>query len=415
VIGQALSGTADLAPLMAVLKPADFYHPHHESLWAAVVSVYEQGLAVDTFTVAEALNRMSPNVKIDPTLLFDALATAGDPMWLATQITDASARRKIGQAAAKIASYVESETLSVTEVRERSRQALDDATVGAEGSKLIHISEALKEVIELAEGKVPPGLPTGWDDVDRFIGGLAPGRLVVFGARPGVGKSIAGTNLALQFAGRHNHGVLIASLEMTRHEVVQRMLAADASVNVSRLIEGAVTEPEWAKIGDRFNTLNDMPVHIHDDPVMTVATIRSHARELRNKGDLALIIVDYLQLMESTTRTSNRAEAVGQMSRGLKVLARETQTCVVAMSQLNRESLRNGDGRPRMSDLRESGSIEQDANVVILLHRPDGDLPEVEAIVAKNRHGNLGTATLLFEGHYARLRNNGWSPTASIA
>ena len=271
-------------------------------------------------------------------------------------------------------------------------------------------------MIDIAERGESPALSTGWPDLDRVITGLAPGRLVVVGSRPGVGKSLMGTNLALEFAHQHKHAVLIASIEMPRTEVVQRLVAAHARVNLTSLSTGRVAEDHWQRIRTHYDEIDALPITIEDGAEQTVTSIRAAAREVaRERGDLALIVVDYLQLMRASDSRVNRAEQIGEMSRGLKVLARETGACVVAMAQVNREGTRHGDGRPRMTDLRESGSIEADADQVILLHRPSEETPEVEVIVDKNRWGPKGMATLYIQGHYARLASATWTPTGAIA
>jgi replicative DNA helicase len=242
---------------------------------------------------------------------------------------------------------------------------------------------------------------------------MAPGRLVIVGARPGVGKSIMGHNLALHMAEAHAHAALVVSVEMPRIEVVQRMVSCRSRVNLGDLINGSLSERQWDAISSHHEVVDALPIVIDDDAEPTVAAIRSRASEVRaERPDLALIVVDYLQLLRTprTSRSQTRAELLGEVSRGLKVLARESNACVVAMAQVNREGAKNG-AAPTMADLRESGSIEADADQVILLHRPDPDIPELDVLVDKNRWGPVGRATLQVQGHYARLASVQWTPS----
>jgi replicative DNA helicase len=201
--------------------------------------------------------------------------------------------------------------------------------------------------------------------------------------------------------------------------VTQRLLANYARVNLTNLMEGRTTAAEWEQIAPKASEVEALPIRILDDPAQTVTSIRREARRFqRQRADLALIVVDYLQLMGTRERkNANRAEVLGEVSRGLKLLARESGACVVAMAQVNREAVKSAEGRPRISDLRESGAIEADADVVILLHQTDEmrDKGDLEVNVDKNRHGPRGQATLRVYGHYARLANAHWSPSEGIA
>jgi replicative DNA helicase len=225
-----------------------------------------------------------------------------------------------------------------------------------------------------------------------------------------------GTNLALHFAHKHRHAVLLASLEMSEKEVGQRLLAAHASVNLTNLQMGTSDEAAWSRIAKRSQELADLPITVDDSPAQGVTAIRKAARDVqRQRDDLALIVVDYLQLVRPHDTRVNRTEQVAEISRGLKLLARETGACVVAMAQTNREAIKHSDGKPKMSDLRESGAIEADADVVILMHQPDPDTADLELIVDKNRHGPKGVCRLALQGYYARLVSVEWHPTAGIA
>lgn len=395
------------------LNPADFWQPRHEAIWRAMGRVVDAGNVVGLATVQVALDKTNDS---DPAYLADLMHEApigAAPDWYADQVATEAKFRRLEGAGFAIMKAGQNRASEYDDARELCRRALDDATSGTSSTKHARVSDVLPEVIAVAEGRVPPALSTPWPDVDRLITGLAPGRLVVVGARPGVGKSLMGSNLALHFAETHGHAVVFASLEMGQVEVVQRLVSSRAQVDLTALSSGNMNEDQWNKVNANYTAINDLPITILDAAHQTVSSIRDSARDVsRERDDLSLIVVDYLQLMGGAT-TSNRVEALGEISRGLKVLARETGSCVVAMAQLNRNAAT--EVRPKMSDLRESGSIEADADQVILLHRPDEKVPEVEVIVDKNRWGPKGRAALMVQGHYATLRNLQWTPTKALA
>lgn len=416
-IAAVLSGHP-IEPLARIVDPADFWQPRHEAIWAAMLRVNEAGNDIDIASVRVALDHAAANV--DPVYLADLYGEASitaDGTYHAERVAEEARARALVAAGHKIVQAGESRTLEVSDAREVARKALDDAIGQQDTGSLTRLSDALPEVIEIAERGESPALSTPWPDLDRLITGLAPGRLVVVGARPGGGKSIMGTNLALHFADHHGHAALVVSAEMPRNEVTQRLVAAKARVNLTKLTTGNLDEQQWDQVRRHFDAVNSMPLYIEDGSSPTVTSVRGAARLVaRERSDLALIVVDYLQLMHAPDagRNASRAEKIGEITRGLKVTARETGACVVAMAQVNREGVKHG-ARPTMSDLRESGSIESDADQVILLHRPDDDSGDVEVLVDKNRWGPKGQAKLQIQGHYARLANVQWSPTRGIA
>jgi replicative DNA helicase len=416
LLGAAMSGYPRLDDLAAIVEEQDFYSPFHGQVWDAVLRVHNAGNKPDPMSVRLALS--AAEVKHDPTRLVDyaqSVPILANAPHYAEQVATAAGLRRIQEAGLRLQQLGGTHG-DLEERREQARQAVDEATSGKVRSKARTLAALLPEVIDTAQHGQTNVLGTGWPDLDRVIGGLAPGRLVVVGARPGVGKSICGTNLALHFAHHHGHAVLIASLEMPETEVGQRMLSAHAGVNLTGLQMGTTDEAAWRRIAKRTDELAGLPITVDDAPGQTVTAIRRAARDVqRERDDLALIVVDYLQLVRPSDTRVNRAEQIGEISRGLKLLARETGACVVAMAQVNREGTKHSDGKPRMSDLRESGAIEADADQVILMHQPDDEIPELELIVDKNRHGPKGLARLQVQGHYARLVSVEWSPTRGVA
>ncbi|MFT3871080.1 MAG: DnaB-like helicase C-terminal domain-containing protein [Nocardioides sp.] len=411
LLGAVMSGYDDLDGLAEQVTGADFYRPEHEETWDAVMRVHRGGVKPDPVSVRLALDKGS---RVDPLSLLhmtQMVPLVSQAPYYADRVATASGLRRIQAAGLRIQQLGNATGGDLDDIRERARAEVDAATTGRVVSRARTVADLLPDVLDIAEHGQANVLGTGWPDVDDSIGGLGPGRLVVVGARPGVGKSLMGTNLALHMAHHHGHAVLLASLEMPEREVGQRMLAAFAQANLTDLQTGRTDERTWERIGRHAQALMDLPITIDDSPDQTVTSIRRAARNVqRKRDDLALIVVDYLQLVRPVDNRPNRAEQLGEVSRGLKLLARETGACVVAMAQVNRESTKRTDGRPMLADLRESGSIEADADQVLLLHHPDDELPDLEVITAKNRHGPKATRHLYMQGHYARLTSTTWAP-----
>lgn len=411
VLGACLSGWQH--PDELDLEAEDFYQPTHGDVWSAILRVHAAGNKPDPVSVRLALADAKP--PIDPVWLIDLAARApivANAPYYAEQVRSAAGLRAIQDAGTALQA-IGSKPGDLEKAREEARQRVDEACRGRVMSRARRLGSLLPGALDAAQAGSSGVLSTGWPDIDRAIGGLAPGRLIVIGARPGGGKSIAGTNLALHVAHHHGHAALLASLEMPENEVTNRLMAAHASVNLSHLSNGTVPEADWNSIAAKYSELDEMPIFVDDTSDLSVQGLRRVARDVqRQREDLALIVVDYLQLMRPTQRRQNgsRAEEVSQIARDLKLLARETGACVVAMAQVNREGGKSIEG-PRLVDIREGGA-ENDADVVILLHRPDFDVPEVTATVAKNRHGPANAVTTLqLQGHFARLASVAWSPS----
>jgi replicative DNA helicase len=253
------------------------------------------------------------------------------------------------------------------------------------------------------------GVPTGFSDLDRLTNGLHPGQMIVLAARPAIGKSTLGIDIARSAAIKHNMTAVVFSLEMSRNEITMRLLSAEARVHLQKMRTGQMGEDDWAKVAATMGKISEAPFFIDDSPNMSLMEIRAKCRRLKQRHDLKLVVIDYLQLMSSGKRVESRQQEVSEFSRALKLLAKELEVPVIAISQLNRGPEQRTDKKPQMSDLRESGSIEQDADMVILLHREDAyekESPragEADLIVAKHRNGPTDTITVAFQGHYSRF------------
>jgi replicative DNA helicase len=253
------------------------------------------------------------------------------------------------------------------------------------------------------------GVPTGFADLDSLTNGLHPGQLVIVAARPAIGKSTLALDIARAASLHHGQTSVVFSLEMGRNEITMRMLSAEAKVPLHHMRSGTMTDQDWDRIARTTGSVSAAPLFIDDSPNMTMMEIRAKCRRLKQRHDLKLIVLDYLQLMSSGKRVESRQVEVSEFSRSLKLLAKELGVPVVALSQLNRGPEQRTDKKPMLSDLRESGSLEQDADMVILLHREDAyekESPragEADFIVAKHRNGPTGTITVAFQGHYSRF------------
>jgi replicative DNA helicase len=278
------------------------------------------------------------------------------------------------------------------------------------------LSELLPEVIDEIEriqeqGHILTGVPTGFTDLDELLTGLQPSTLSIIGARPSMGKTAFALGVAANVAMETHRPVLFFSLEMGHRELAQRILASEAKVDSSKFRKGDLTPPDWSKINRALGRL-EAPMFIDDNPNVTVMEIRAKARRLQARhGQLGLIVIDYLQLMTSGGEAENRQVEVSEISRGLKILARELEVPVIALSQLSRNLEQRADKRPMLSDLRESGSLEQDADIVMFIYRDEvyhpetPDLNVAEIIVAKHRSGPIGTKKLVFLGQFTRFDN----------
>jgi replicative DNA helicase len=253
------------------------------------------------------------------------------------------------------------------------------------------------------------GVPTGFADFDQLTNGLHPGQMIVVAARPAVGKSTLGLDIARSAAIKNQLATCIFSLEMGRNEITMRLLSAEARVPLHHMRSGTMTDDDWNRLARRMGEVSSAPLFIDDSPNMSMMEIRAKCRRLKQRNDLRLVVIDYLQLMSSGKRVESRQQEVSEFSRALKLLAKELEVPVIAISQLNRASEQRTDKKPQMSDLRESGSIEQDADMVVLLHREElyeRESPragEADFIVAKHRNGPTATITVAFQGHYSRF------------
>jgi replicative DNA helicase len=423
VLGGMLLSQDAIAEVSEILKGDDFYRPAHDAIFAAVVDLYGQGTPVDTITVGHALNDAGNLGRIGgaPYLhtLIDAVPTAANAAYYARIVAEKAMLRRLIEAGIRIAQAgydaADGGGRSAAEIAELSQQAVfevtERATASDDYSTLADMMQPTLDEIEATRerGSEMTGVPTGFKDLDRLLNGLSPGQLIIVAGRPGLGKSTAACDFVRNAAIRSKDAAAIFSLEMSKVEIVMRMLSAESRVPLHVLRSGQLSDDDWTKLARCMGEIAEAPIFVDDSPAMNLMQIRSKARRLKQRHDLKLIVVDYLQLMSSPKRTESRQQEVSELSRGLKLLAKEVECPVIAVSQLNRGPEQRQDKRPQLSDLRESGSIEQDADVVILMHRDDYyDKESVRAgeadfIVAKHRNGPTDTITVAAQLHLSRF------------
>lgn len=425
VLGAAVSSRAAAETVTAILAPSDFWSSRHQTIAETVNDLVENGHPVSPVAVLDHLTSRglaeASGGGVGLSQLVHGYSTSVH--YDAQIVAEDAFRRRLLAALDSAQRLAASREFSAEEHVDRIRTAIDAATAKVTGDDPPTIGDVVLQRLDDLEGgqETVDAVVLPWLDMHRYLAGLRPGQLVVIGARPGVGKSVTALDIARRAAIRDGLPVLLHSLEMTGAEVADRLISAESGVLLANLREQTLTTADWdriAKIQDRVLTA---PLIVDDDTRCTLARIRARLRGMARTDPAKLVIVDYLGLM-TAPKAESRERAVAELSRGLKLMAMEFGVAIVALHQLNRESLKRNDKRPTMADLRDSGAVEQDADIVILLHREDAhdkESPragELDLIVDKNRSGPTGVVTVAFQGHYARtgdMAPNHWpaSPT----
>ena len=417
VLGAMLLSKDAIGDVSEIVKGHDFYRPAHEQIFHAIVDLYGRGEPADAITVADELTKRGELGKVGGHIylheLLSTVSIASNAVYYAEIVREKAILRRLVEASMRIAQLGYAGQGDVAGIVDAAQQAIYE---GAEGKAsddyepLSALMEAtLDEIEALSSHGIMAGVPTGFVELDELTNGLHPGQMVIVAARPGVGKSTLGLDLARSASIQHGLCSAFFSLEMTKTEIVMRLLSAEAQVPLGDIRKGRMSDENWSRIARKTAEVAEAPLFIDDSPNLTMMEIRAKARRLKQRHDLKLVIVDYLQLMSSGKRVESRQLEVSEFSRQMKLLAKELEVPVIALSQLNRGPEQRTDKRPMLSDLRESGSLEQDADVVILLHREDmyqQDSPragEADLIVAKHRNGQTRPVTVAFQGHYSRF------------
>ncbi|WP_233558357.1 replicative DNA helicase [Tessaracoccus sp. OH4464_COT-324] len=423
VLGAMLMSKDAIAEVVEVLRGADFYRPNHEIIFDAIVALFTRGEPADTITVAAELTRMGELQKVGgPVYLHDLHASvpiAANAAYHASIVRDKAILRRLVNASIRIAQIGYQGQGEVDKLVDEAQQTLYEVTDRRSSEDYKALGELLEATYDEVEtiqnsGDGLAGVPTGFTELDRLTNGLHPGQMIIVAARPAVGKSTFALDICRAAAIQNNLTTAFFSLEMSRTEIVMKVLSAEASVLLHRLRgAGRMEERDWQRLTDRVVTLESKPFFIDDSPNLTMMEIRAKARRLKQRNNLQLLVIDYLQLMSSGKRVESRQLEVSEFSRQIKLLAKELEIPVVALSQLSRNAEQRKEGVPQLSDLRESGSIEQDADIVIMLHRPElytqdpSDEERGQAFfhVLKHRNGETRRIEALFQGHYSRFTN----------
>jgi replicative DNA helicase len=403
------------------LQVEHFYKPAHQHIYAAIRGLMANGHAVDVVTVADELRRNGLLEDVGGAASLNELQNATPAISNAGRyskiVQDTAVLRKLISVAGEITeiAYMEPDdvTKALDEAETKVFEVAEDRVVDSTrplGDLLPLAMDKLQETFE--RGDSITGVATGYNDLDEILSGLQPSTLNIIGARPAMGKTALGLGLATHVAKTTNKPVLVFSLEMGHAELTQRILSSEAEVESQKLRTGRLQESDWTKIGRAINRIDSIPLYLDDNPRVTVMEIRAKARRMKARhGGIGLIMIDYLQLMSGGASSENRQLEVSEISRGLKILARELDVPIVALSQLSRQLESRADKRPMLADLRESGSLEQDADVVMFLYRDEvynrdsPDKASAELIIAKHRSGPTGVARLVFRGQYTKFGN----------
>lgn len=427
VLGGMLLSQNAIGEVSELIEAADFYRPAHSAIYRACLDQFGEGKPVDPVTIAAELERRGELGRVGgaPYLhtLIATVPTAANAGYYAEQVREKAVLRRMVEAGTRISQYgyagAQSDLANVDELVDHAQMALDAVTDGHTASSgyatvAEMFDEQLAALDDVQAGRTQPGLPTPYLDLTGLTGGWKPGQLIVVAGRPGLGKSTLAVDMARQCAFREGQTAAIFSLEMSAAELWGRIICAEARVNYQAYTTpNGLGQADYDRIAkarrERIEDAGAGPLVIDDSPNITMTQIRAKARRIKQKHGLGLVVVDYLQLMSSGKRVESRQLEISEFSRQLKVLAKELEVPVIALSQLNRGPEQRQDKRPLLADLRESGAIEQDSDVVILLHRPDAyerDDPragEADLIVAKHRGGPTSTVTVCNQLHYCQF------------
>jgi len=421
LLGAMLLSRDAIAAAVEGCNADDFYKPAHGHIYDAITSLYGQGEPVDPVTVGDELRRAELLDAIGGTATLISLqantpATANAGRYARIVEEHALLRRLIG-VAGEIAEMGYSLPDDIATTIDRAESMVFEVAERRVTDTLKPLHDLLADSLDRLEalydrGDSITGVPTGYIDLDERLSGLQPSSLVIIGARPSMGKTALALGMAAHATMEGQVPVLFFSLEMSHSELTQRLLCSEARVDSARIRNGRLLESDWPKISHAIGRLGEAPLYIDDNPNLTVMEVRAKARRLKSRlGRLGLIVIDYLQLMSGRNSAENRQVEISEISRGLKILARELEVPVVALSQLSRNLESRADKRPMLADLRESGSLEQDADVVMFLYRDEVYNPEsadrgtAEIIVSKHRNGPTGITQLAFLDHYTRFAN----------
>ncbi len=424
VLGAVLSDNSVITEVAEVVTPDDFAHPAHAQIFAAMLGLDSNQKKVDPLTLSEELKTRGQLAAVGgPAYLMgldQVVPIAQNAVQYARIVKDQAIRRRLAQVGREIVDLAASGTGDIEALLDEAERKVFIVAEKRREGDLLPVRELMEHTLDLIEkmrlsSSGVTGLSTGYVDLDMQLTGLHPGELIILAARPGIGKTSLAMNIAMHVALKEERAVGVFSLEMPASQLLMRLLASAARVDMKKLRAGRLSVQDEMSLQDVASRLYNAPLYIDDTGALSPFDLRAKARRLKQKDErLGLIVIDYLQLMHQKGRVESRQIEVAEISRSLKALAKEIDVPVIALSQLNRKVEERKGGRPMLSDLRESGAIEQDADVVMFIHREDADEGEdersrtaipVELIVAKQRNGPIGTIDLVFLSEYTRFES----------
>lgn len=419
-LGAMLISQEAVAEVFEYVTGTDFYAPKHQIIFEALLTLYGMGEPTDVITVTDQLVKLGSLVRAGGAdylhTLTSTVPTAANAAFYAKIVQEKATLRRLVEVGTRIAQLGYANEGEVEDLVNLAQEDVYRVTQAGTGEDYVALNDSLEAAIaeiEAAQNSSGDlvGVPTGFTELDALTHGLHPGQLIIVAARPAMGKSTFALDLARHAAIKQRKPTLFFSLEMGRAEIAMRMLSAETSIQLQSMRKGHLADSDWTKIAQVRGSINDAPLFIDDSPNMTLVEIRAKCRRLAQRVGLKMIVIDYLQLLTSGKKVESRQQEVSEFSRALKLLSKELGIPVVALSQLNRQAEQTKDKKPELSHLRESGSLEQDADVVVLLHREaigEPDHPragEADLILAKQRSGPTGTVVVAFQGHYSRFVN----------
>lgn len=418
VLGAMLLDKEAISSAAEILQGEDFYREVHKEIFQAIVSIYNDGAPVDLITLTEKLKGRNTLEAVGGisylTQLMNIVPTTHNVAYYAKIVEEKSLLRKLIKSSNEIISKCYDNSNDPSFIVDEAEKGIFDISLNRSTQGFVPIKKILTanfdkiEELYLNKGKIT-GIPTGFIDLDQKLSGLQKSDLVLIAARPSMGKSSFMMNIVQNASVRENIPTAIFSLEMAKEQLAQRLLCSEALIDAHRLRTGDITEDEWIKLARAMGVLSDKPIFIDDTPAITVTEMRAKCRRLKIEQGLGMVVIDYLQLMQGSSGYESRQQEISNISRSLKALARELEVPVVALSQLSRAPEMRADHRPILSDLRESGAIEQDADVVMFLYRdeyynPDTEKKNIgEVIIAKQRNGPTGTIELVWLGQFTKF------------
>ena len=422
VLGSILIDSRCVADVIGILKPEDFYLQQNREIYETIYTMFNFSQTIDPVTVLDKMRELGyhrDNSRDYVLQLMQITPTAANVVRYANIVRDKAMLRGLAQAATDISETVYSQVGTPAEMLESAEKKIYALRKGERGESLEHIGTILHKVFDRLEelsksDSLIPGLSTGLRDLDMKINGLNKSDLLLIAARPAMGKTSFALNIGLNVAKKYNKTVAFFSLEMSREQLVLRLMSGESFVDSQKMQTGKLSEEEWEKLCMASAALSQTDIRVDDNPSITVAEMNA---KLRRVDDLGLVIIDYLQLMTGSgygKSSENRVQVVGEISRSLKIMAKELNVPVICLSQLSRAVESRTDKRPIMSDLRESGAIEQDADAILFLYRDDYYNPDTEeknvaeCIVSKNRHGETGTVKLQWLPQYTTFADREW-------